>query len=130
MGEGPPGARTKRPYTTSIFIAYDTSFTQLATFRERLQQWLLQHPGIDKVKADIAVQRFTEEGVELTLNLQLIVENAAEEQQLRDVINGEVLRLAQAMEIGMASPRKPGLENSVPEKGQPGSTPSPSKRAG
>jgi hypothetical protein len=76
------------------------------------------------------VQRFTEEGVELTLNLQLILENAAEEQQLRDVINGEVLRLAQAMEIGMASPRKPALENSGPDNGQAGSTPSPSKRAG
>jgi MscS family membrane protein len=124
------GTQTKRPYTTSIFIAYDTSFTQLATFRERLQQWLLQHPGIDKEKADIAVQRFTEEGVELTLNLQLLVANAGEEQQLRDVINGEVLRLAQAMEIGMASPRKQVLENSTADKVQAGPVPPASKRAG
>jgi MscS family membrane protein len=105
------GARSFRPYSTSVFIGYDTSFNQLALFRERLQAWLLQHPGIDREKADIAIQRFTEHGVELSLNLQLVAESGPEEQQVRDEINCEVLRLAQSMEIGLANSRKPLLEH-------------------
>jgi MscS family membrane protein len=105
------GARSFRPYRTSVFIGYDTSFNQLALFRERLQEWLLQHPGIDKDKADIAIQSFTEHGVELTLNLQLVAANGAEEKQVRDEINCEVLRLAQAMEVGLANSKKPVLDS-------------------
>jgi MscS family membrane protein len=122
------GAKSVRPYSTSIFIGYDTSFTQLATFRERLQKWLLQHPGIDKEKADIAIQRFTENGVELTLNLELVAADTAEEQKVRDVINGEVLRLAQSMEIGLANAKKPGGEND-PAKSMASSVPPATKQA-
>jgi MscS family membrane protein len=123
------GAKLVRPYSTSLFIGYETSFTQLATFRERLQNWLLQHPSIDKEKADIAIQRFTENGVELTLNLELLAADGAEEQKLRDVINGEVLRLAQSMEIGLGASNKPGQEDDDPGKAMPSAVAPAAKRA-
>jgi MscS family membrane protein len=101
------GARSFRPYHTSVFIGYETSFDDLARFRERLQEWVKQHPGIDRDKADIAIERFSEHGVELNLNLQLVAQDGAAEKQIKDEINCEVLRLAQAMEIALANSRKP-----------------------
>src|SRR5208282_3431041 len=90
------GARSFRPYRTSVFIGYDTSFDQLGAFREGLHDWLLQHPGIEGEKVDIGVKGFTDHGVELGLNLMLVADGT-EEKQVRDDINCEVFRLAQTM---------------------------------
>ncbi len=101
------GVRSFQPYQTSVFISYETSFEELARFRDQLQEWLARQPGIDKDKADISIQGFSQHGVELRVNLQLVSAGGVEEKQVRDEINCAVLRLAQAMEIGLANAKKP-----------------------
>ncbi|MBY0524773.1 MAG: mechanosensitive ion channel family protein [Gemmataceae bacterium] len=101
------GVRSFRPYRTAVFIGYDTSFDQLALFRQRLGEWLMQNPGIDRDKVDIGIQRFTEYGVELTVNLMLVAATGEEEKLVRDEVNSTVLRLAQLLEVRLANGKKP-----------------------
>jgi MscS family membrane protein len=101
------GVRSFRPYRTSVFIGYETSFEELARFRGKLQEWLARHPGIDKEQVDISIQGFSQHGVELVVNLQLVAASGTAEKQVQDEINCAVLRLAQSMEIGLANSRKP-----------------------
>jgi MscS family membrane protein len=97
------GARSFRPFRTAFFVGYGTSFDQLTTFRDRLQRWLEQHPGLERDKVSIAIQRFTENGVEVGLDLLLAAADAVEETRVHDEIHCEVLRLAQELEIGLAN---------------------------
>ncbi len=60
------------------------------------------------------IQGFSEHGVELAVNLQLVSASGAEEKQVRDEINCAVLLLAQAMEIGLANSRKPPRSGASP----------------
>jgi MscS family membrane protein len=95
------GPRFGRPYQTAVVVRAEITSEQLARFRQRLQEGLAQHPAVDKDKVDVAIKGATEQGVELSVNLQLLPVSGADEQQVRDEIGAAVLRLVQALEIGL-----------------------------
>jgi MscS family membrane protein len=97
------GARSFRPFRTSFLVGYGTSFDQLTAYRDQLQHWLEQHPGLEHDKVKVLVQKFTESGVEVGLELLMASEDSANDAHVQDEIHCEVLRLAQSLGIGLAN---------------------------
>jgi MscS family membrane protein len=107
------GARSYRRYSATLVVAYATPLDRLAAFRDALRQWLAEHPKVRKDKVDVHVHRLAEGGVEVTLHFYLAAADAAEETELRDEINLEILQLCEAMGVrlagvGLKSAAEPG----------------------
>jgi MscS family membrane protein len=107
------GARSFRRYKTAVLIHYRTPLTHLADLRDRLREWLADHPHVRRDKIDVAVQSLGEKGIELVLSVYLSAPDGAEETRLRDEINCEVLRAAEMLGVGLAAAGAPAVP--VPE---------------
>lgn len=77
----------------SLLVNYDHSADRILALREKIRIWLLQHPSVRQDKVDVTVNRLTDKGVEVAIDLYLTEVSGDAETQLRDEINCEVLRL-------------------------------------
>jgi MscS family membrane protein len=78
------GARSYRRYKTAVLIHYRTPLTRLSDLRDRLREWLADHPHVRRDKIDVAVQSLGDKGIELVLSVYLSAPDGAEETRLRD----------------------------------------------
>jgi MscS family membrane protein len=91
----------------SLLVNYDTAPEHILALRDRIRAWLMEHPRVRRDKVEVSVNRLTEQGVEVTLDLYLADPSGAGEQGLKEEINCEVLRLC----------RGPGASRSHPLAG-------------
>jgi MscS family membrane protein len=84
----------------TLLVGYDTAPDHVLALRDRIRAWLLQHPSVRPDRVDVSVNRLTEKGVEVTLDLYLNDVSGEAERSLREEINCEVLRLCEALSAG------------------------------
>lgn len=90
------GARSFRRFKASVMVHYRTPLDRVKALRDRLDHWLGEHPLVRHDKVAVAIQRLADNGVEITLSLYLAAKSGEEERKVRDEINCEVLRAAEA----------------------------------
>ena len=73
----------------------------------RIRAWLMDHPKVLADKVEVSVNRLTEQGVEVTLDLYLADSSGAGEKHLKEEINCELLRLCQGLSAEDVGPRHP-----------------------
>jgi MscS family membrane protein len=96
---GPIDNLTTRAFSrckASLLINYDTEPEHILALRNSLRAWLVAHPKVRTDKVEVSVNRLTEQGVEVTLDLHLTEPGG--EQELKEEINYELLRLSRALE--------------------------------
>jgi MscS family membrane protein len=84
----------------SLLVNYDTAPERILELRDRIRAWLLQHPKVRPDKVDVSVNRLTDKGVEVTLDLYLAEVSRDGELDLKEEINCEVLRLCGGLAAG------------------------------
>jgi MscS family membrane protein len=94
-------------FKTSLLVNYDTAPSHILALRDRIRAWLLAHPRVRPDKVEVSVNRLTEKGVEVTLDLNLAGVSADAEQGLREEINFEVLRLCASLAADGAGSQHP-----------------------
>jgi MscS family membrane protein len=95
----------------SLLVNYDTSPERILALRDRIRAFLLEHPHVRRDKVDVSVNRLTEKGVEVTLDLYLAEVADADAKDVKEEINCEVLRLCQTFGdggVGYHHPLAPG----------------------
>jgi MscS family membrane protein len=90
---------------TSVLLNYDTAPEQVVALRNRLRAWLMDHPKARPDKVEVSVNRLTEQGVEVTVDLQWAEGRAVAELDLKEEINCELLRLSQGLTAQVQGPR-------------------------
>jgi MscS family membrane protein len=80
----------------SLLVNYDTEPAHILALRDSLRVWLQGHPKVRADKVEVSVNRLTEQGVEVTLDLHL--NEPGGEKELKEEINCELLRLSRALE--------------------------------
>jgi MscS family membrane protein len=96
------GARVHHRFSTTVLLRPDTALDRLLAFRDGLQAWLAEQPGVVRDKVDVHVHQVTERGVEVSLSLFL--DPAAEGPGFREGLNCEILRLQGALGVDVAPP--------------------------
>ncbi len=98
----------------SLVVGYDTTPERILALRDGIRTWLQGHPKVRQDKVEVSVNRLTEKGVEVTLNLYLVDVSGEAERDLKEEINCEVLRLCERIGAGEASPHHPLAEGGTP----------------
>jgi MscS family membrane protein len=86
----------------TLLINYDTAPEHILALRDRIRDWLRDHPRVRHDKVEVSVNRLTEQGVEVALDLYLA--DLSSDKELKEEINCEVLRLSRSLavrEIGL-----------------------------
>jgi MscS family membrane protein len=76
----------------SLLVNYDTAPEHILALRDRIRAWLTEHPKVRSDKVQVSVNRLTEQGVEVTLDLYLVDVSGAGEKEVMEEINCELLR--------------------------------------
>jgi MscS family membrane protein len=97
------GARSFARYRSAFVVGYDTPLDRVVTFRDRIRGYLGEQPKVDRSKLDVHVNGLKDNGVELLVSAFLATRDSAEDKQLRDQINCEILRLAEELGISVAN---------------------------
>ncbi len=84
----------------SLLINYDTRPEQILVLRDRIRAWLMDHPKVKSDKVEVSVNRLTEQGVEVTVDLYLTDASGGSEKDLKEEINCELLRLCEGLGAG------------------------------
>jgi MscS family membrane protein len=79
----------------TLLVNYDATPERILGLRDRVRQWLTNHPKVRPDKVEVSVNRLTEKGVEVTLDLYLADTGGDAEKALKEEVNCEVLRLCQ-----------------------------------
>jgi MscS family membrane protein len=83
----------------ALLVNCATAPTRILTLRDELRDWLREHPLVRPDKIDVSVNRLTEKGVEILLDLHLADGRSADEQRLKEEINCKVLELCERLEV-------------------------------
>ncbi len=97
-------------YKASLLVNYDATPERILALRDRTREWLAKQPAVRKDKLEVSVNRLTEKGVEVTLDLYLADTGGDAEKAAKEAINCEVLRLCEDL-----GPRKPGYHHPLAE---------------
>jgi MscS family membrane protein len=97
------GARAFRRYHTTFVVGYDTPIDHLTGFRDALRSYLRDQPQVSRDKLDVYLNGLKDNGVELSVSLQLETANDAEEKELRDQITCAILQLAETLGASIAN---------------------------
>jgi MscS family membrane protein len=81
----------------TLLVNYDATPERILALRDRIREWLSTHPNVRADKLSVSVNRLTEKGVEVALDLYL-TEAGGSESALKEEINCKVLQLCE--EIG------------------------------
>jgi len=100
----------------SLLIHYDTAPEHILALRDRIRAWLLEHPQVRPDKVQVNVNRLTEQGVEVTLDLYLVDVTGAGEKELKEEINCELLRLCNSLAAGDVSLHHPLVGGEKPKE--------------
>jgi MscS family membrane protein len=98
---GPIDNLSTRAFTrckASLLVNYDTATEHILALRDSLRSWLRAHPKVRPDKVEVSVNRLTEQGVEVTVDLYLADSNGGGEKELKEEINCELLRLCKNLE--------------------------------
>ncbi len=87
----------------SLLVKYDTAPEHIIALRDRIRAWLVEHPKVRSDKVQVSVNRLTEQGVEVTLDLYLVDVTGAGEKEVMEEINCELLRSINRLESGESS---------------------------
>ncbi len=82
-------------YKASLVVNYDASPERILALRDRVRAWLAANPKVRKDKIEVNVNRLTEKGAEVTLNLYL--DDADGEKAVKEEINCAILRLCEEL---------------------------------
>jgi MscS family membrane protein len=88
----------------SLLVNYDTAPGRILLLRDRIRSWLREHPKVHADQVEVSVNRLTEKGVEVTVDLHLTDTSPGAEKDLMEEINCELLRLCDALAGGQDSP--------------------------
>jgi MscS family membrane protein len=102
------GVRARMRFSMNLALASDNSLQQLMMFRDRLQEWLREQAVVVHEKIDVRVQQL-DDRMGLSVNLFLTGDQSAAEQLFQKEISAEILRLAAALEVRIASPDQNAL---------------------
>jgi MscS family membrane protein len=83
-------------YRASLLVNYDATPEHVLALRDGIRVWLAKNPRVRQDKIDVSVNRLTEKGIEVTLDLQL-VEQTGDEGNFKEEINCQVLRLCKQL---------------------------------
>ena len=97
------GLRQARRYRTAVLLNHHTPLTQLLNLRDQLKTWLVQHPLVQPQRLDVRLQRVTELGIEITVNLFYLPKEPGDEARFQEGVTCEILRLTEALGIVLAS---------------------------
>jgi MscS family membrane protein len=90
---------------SSLVVNADTSAEHILALRDRLKEWLQAHPHVRPDGVQVSVNRLTDKGVEVSVEVCLTGASAEEEKALKEEINCEMLRLSErpAAVVGRAA---------------------------
>jgi MscS family membrane protein len=80
-------------FKASLLVNYEATPERILALRDGIRAWLSGNPGVRSDKVEVSVNRLTEKGVEVTLDLQLAESGGAGEKALKEEINCQILRL-------------------------------------
>ena len=89
--------RTFSRCQATLLVNYDTASERILSMRDGIRAWLLEHPKVRKDNVDVSVNRLTDKGVEVSVDLYFVDVNAADEKRLKEEINCELLRLSDSL---------------------------------
>jgi MscS family membrane protein len=87
----------------SLLVKYDTAPEHIIALRDSIRAWLVEHPKVRSDKVQVNVNRLTEQGVEVTLDLYLVDVNGEGEKEVMEEINCELLRSINRVTTGEGS---------------------------
>ena len=76
----------------TLLVNYDVTPERILALRDRVREWLTQQPSVRPDKIDVSVNRLTEKGVEVALDLYLTERRRRAKRRSKEEINCEVLR--------------------------------------
>jgi MscS family membrane protein len=91
----------------SLLVNYDTTRESVVALRDALRQWISDQSYLRGDKSTVSVNRLTDRGVEVLLDLQLTQVGGALEKQIREEINCAVLRVCEEVSPSAVSYRHP-----------------------
>jgi MscS family membrane protein len=91
----------------TLLVSYDATPERILALRDRVRDWLSKQPQVRKDTLEVSVNRLTEKGVEVTLDLYLSDVGGSSEKALKEEINCEVLRLCEDIAAGKSVPHHP-----------------------
>jgi MscS family membrane protein len=81
----------------SLLVNSDTSAERVLALRDRLRDWLQGHPHVQPDKVQVSVNRLTDKGVEVAVDLCLSGVSGDDEKALKEEINCHLLRLSEEL---------------------------------
>ena len=112
--------RTFSRCKVTLLVNQDTAPAGIHGMRDAVRAWLNEHPKVKKDRIEVSVTRLTERGVEVTVDLCLIDVNPADEQDVKEEINCEVLRLCESLAgEGYRTPQAPLAAGTKPKSAFP-----------
>jgi MscS family membrane protein len=81
----------------TLLVKYDVSPERLLKLRDRIRAWLVARPGVVADRVVVSINRLTDQGVEVALDLYLTEVSPAAEKALKEEINFEVLRMCEEL---------------------------------
>jgi small-conductance mechanosensitive channel len=91
----------------TLLVSYDATPERILALRDRVREWLSNQPMVRKDKLEVSVNRLTEKGVEVTLDLYLSEVGGSSEKALKEELNCEVLRLCEQLAAEKNVPHHP-----------------------
>jgi MscS family membrane protein len=86
----------------SLRVNCDTAPERIQTLRERMREWLLEHPKVQADKTEVRIHPVTETSVEVGVEVYLADAGAESEKELTEEINGEVRRQCETIQAEAA----------------------------
>jgi MscS family membrane protein len=81
----------------ALLVNAGTPPERILALRDQLRDWLRRQPRVQADRVEVSVHQLTDKGAEVTVDLYLSEVNAEAEKALKEEINCELLRLAEAL---------------------------------
>jgi MscS family membrane protein len=91
----------------ALLVNYDATPESILALRDSVRTWLAAHPKVKADKLEVCVNRLTEKGVEVTLDLYLADGATDGEKALKEEINCRVLELCEQLAAREAGSHHP-----------------------
>ncbi len=95
------GSHSHHGFTTTVVMTANVPLPRLLEFRDRLRAWLTEQPFVVRDKVDVQIHQVRDDGIELSVDLSLLSDAPADETHFREAIGGEILRLAESLNVAI-----------------------------
>jgi MscS family membrane protein len=96
------GSRSQRGFSSTLVMSPNVPLKRLLEFRDRLRGWVAEQPLVVRDKSEVHIHQMTDNGIEMSVNLSLLSDTAADEKHFREAIDCEILCLAESLEVEIA----------------------------